>query len=106
MPKIQGNASRNKVARRRLLELHRVVFLLKIRYAYPVSIAELVTNPKQAEVKAKALELELITRGRKAAKQFHQTKRLHQGFRNVGFRIGNLFIRRLSRRAAASEQRR
>ena len=75
--------------------------------------ADLVSSPTEAEAKARALESEIITRGRKAvlesrntARQFHQTNRLQQEYRNVGFRIGNLFIQGLSRRAAPSEQRR
>ena len=75
--------------------------------------ADLVSSPTEAEAKARALESEISTRGRKAvlesrnaARQFHQTNRLQQEFRNVGFRIGNLFIRGLSRRVAPSEQRR
>ena len=67
----------------------------------------------ELDLRPRYAELELITRGRKAvlesrhaARQFHQANHLQQEFRNVGFRIGNLFIRRLSRRAAASEQRR
>jgi 2-polyprenyl-6-methoxyphenol hydroxylase-like FAD-dependent oxidoreductase len=75
--------------------------------------AELVSIPNQAEAKARALESEIITRGRKAvlesraaASRFHLTNRMQQRWRNVGFRIGNLFIRGFSRRDALSEQRR
>ena len=75
--------------------------------------ADLVTSPSETEAKARALESQIIARGHKAvlesrntARQFHQTNRLQQEFRNVGFRIGNLFIQGLSRRAAPSEQRR
>ncbi|HKF38642.1 MAG TPA: FAD-dependent monooxygenase, partial [Ktedonobacteraceae bacterium] len=75
--------------------------------------ADLISSPTEAEAKARTLESEIITRGRKAvlesrnaARQFHQTNRLQQEFRNVGFRLGNLFIQGLSRRAAPSEQRR
>ena len=75
--------------------------------------AALVSNPTEAEAKARALEAEINTRGRKAvlesrnaARQFHQTNHLKQEFRNVSFRIGNLFIQGLNRRAVPSEQRR
>ena len=75
--------------------------------------ADLATSPDQAAAKVEALETDILTRGRKAvlesrnaARQFHQTNRLQQEFRNVGFRIGNLFLRGLSRRATPSEQRR
>ena len=71
----------------------------------------LVSTPNQAEEKAQALETEIITRGRKAvlasraaAGRLHLTNRLQQGWRNVGFRSGNLFIQGFSRRATPSEQ--
>jgi salicylate hydroxylase len=74
--------------------------------------ADLVTSPGQAAAKVEALEKDIITRGRKAvlesraaARRCHLTNRLQQRWRNVGFRIGNLFIRGLSRRDAASGQR-
>ena len=73
--------------------------------------AELVSIPDQAEAKAKALEEQIITRGRKAvldsrsaARRFHETNRLQQRWRNAGVRIGNLFIRGFIRRVAPSEQ--
>ena len=72
--------------------------------------AGLVSNPNQAQEQAQALEAEIITRGRKAvlasraaAGRLHLTNRMQQGWRNVGFRIGNLFIRQLSREASQSK---
>jgi 2-polyprenyl-6-methoxyphenol hydroxylase-like FAD-dependent oxidoreductase len=72
--------------------------------------AGLVSNPTQAEEQAQALEAEIITRGRKAvlasraaAGRLHLTNRMQQGWRNVGFRIGNLFIRQFSREASQSK---
>jgi hypothetical protein len=74
--------------------------------------AGLVSNPNQAEEKSQALEAEIIKRGRKAvlasraaAGRLHLTSHLQQGWRNVGFRTGNLFIQGFSRHAP-SEQRR
>jgi len=73
--------------------------------------AGLVSIPGQAEAKAKTLEEQIITRGRKAvldsraaARRFHETNRLQQRWRNASLRIGNLFIRGFSRRGAPSEQ--
>ena len=59
----------------------------------------LEANPQTTEMKAQALEKDIVTRGRKAvlesrnaARQFHNTSRLQQTFRNIGFRMGNFFI--------------
>jgi len=77
--------------------------------------ADLVTSPGQTgtAAKAEALETDIITRGRKAvldsraaARRLHLTNRLQQGWRNFGFRTGNLFIQGFSRHDAPSEQRR
>ena len=69
--------------------------------------ADLALNPTQEEAKAEALDTLIVTRGRKAvldsraaATRFHLTNRLHQGWRNVGFRTGNTFIRLFSGNAA------
>ncbi len=43
---------------------------------------------------------------RAAARRYHVTNRLQQGWRNVGFRVGNLFIQGFSCRNAPSKQRR
>ena len=66
---------------------------------------ELETNPSNAEVKAQALEKDIVTRGRKAvldsrnaARQFHSTGRMQQIFRNFGFRMGNFFIQMSARK--------
>jgi 2-polyprenyl-6-methoxyphenol hydroxylase-like FAD-dependent oxidoreductase len=73
--------------------------------------AGLVTTPTQAEEQAQTLEAEISTRGRKAvlasraaARRLHLTNRLQQGWRNVGFRTGNLFLQGFSRRQAPVEQ--
>jgi salicylate hydroxylase len=73
--------------------------------------ADLVTSPGQAAAKVEALEKDIIVRGRKAvlesraaARRCHLTNRLQQRWRNAGFRMGNLFIQRLSHRDAPSEQ--
>jgi 2-polyprenyl-6-methoxyphenol hydroxylase-like FAD-dependent oxidoreductase len=66
---------------------------------------ELVANPRSEETTAEALERDIVTRGRKAvlessnaARQFHTTSRLLHRFRNVGFQIGNIFIRMATRK--------
>lgn len=74
-----------------------------------LAVTGLVSNPNQAEEQAQALEAEIITRGRKAvlasraaAGRLHLTNRMQQRWRNVGFRIGNLFIQQFSREASQS----
>jgi salicylate hydroxylase len=74
--------------------------------------ADSVTSPNGIVAKARDLESEIITRGRKAvmesrsaAKRFHQKNRLQQDFRNASFRVGNLFIRGLTRHDDPSEQK-
>jgi 2-polyprenyl-6-methoxyphenol hydroxylase-like FAD-dependent oxidoreductase len=69
--------------------------------------AALVGTPGSAEARAAALEADMLTRGRKAvldsraaATRLHLTNRLQQGWRNVGFRTGNTFIRLFSGSAA------
>jgi hypothetical protein len=66
---------------------------------------ELAANPGNAEVRAEALERDIVRRGRKAvlesrnaAYQFHTTSRLQQWLRNIGFQISNLFIRMATRK--------
>ena len=61
---------------------------------------EMESNPQSVEARAQALEKDIVTRGRKAvlesrnaAKQFHNTSRMQQMLRNIGFRMGNVFIR-------------
>jgi len=61
---------------------------------------ELAADPSSEEAKAAAIERDIVTRGRKAvlesrnaAHQFHNTSRLQQWLRNVGFQMGNVFIR-------------
>ena len=61
---------------------------------------ELAANPGSAGAKAEELQRDIVTRGRKAvlesrnaAHQFHNTSRLQQWLRNVGFQMGNVFIR-------------
>ncbi len=74
--------------------------------------AGLVSNPDQAEAKAQALESEIIKRGRKAvlasraaARRLHLTNRLQQGWRNFGFRAGNLFIQGFNHRQTPAEHK-
>src|SRR6266852_928728 len=74
--------------------------------------ADLVSNPDQAEEKAQALESEIIKRGRKAvlasraaARRLHLTNRLQQGWRNFGFRAGNLFIQGFNHRQTPAEHK-
>jgi hypothetical protein len=62
--------------------------------------SELEKNPKDGESKAALLEKDIVTRGRKAvlesrnsARQFHATSGFQRGMRNVGFQMGNFFIR-------------
>lgn len=66
---------------------------------------ELAANPGSAEAKAEALERDIVTRGRKAvlesrnaAQQFHTPSRLQQWLRNIGFQMGNVFIRMAARK--------
>lgn len=61
---------------------------------------ELEVDPSRAETKAESLERDIVTRGRKAvlesrnaARQFHTTSRVQRGLRDIGFQIGNFFIR-------------
>lgn len=72
--------------------------------------ADLATSPGQAAAKVEALETDILTRGRKAvldsraaARRFHVTNCLQQRWRNVGFRVGNTFIRLFSREASQSK---
>jgi hypothetical protein len=60
-----------------------------------------------AQVQAEALDAKIAARGRKAvldsraaARRFHLTNRLQQGWRNIGFVTANTFIRLFSRPAA------
>jgi 2-polyprenyl-6-methoxyphenol hydroxylase-like FAD-dependent oxidoreductase len=61
---------------------------------------DLATPPHEDEAKAQALEKDIVTRGRKAvlesrnaARQFHTTNRVQRGLRDIGFQMGNFFIR-------------
>jgi len=72
--------------------------------------ADLATSPDQAAAKVEALEMDILTRGRKAvldsraaARRFHVTNRLQQRWRNVGFRVGNTFIRLFSREVSQNK---
>ena len=67
--------------------------------------SELAVNPGNEEVKAEALERDILSRGRKAvlasrnaAQQFHTTSHTQQMLRNIGFKMSNTFIRMSSRK--------
>jgi 2-polyprenyl-6-methoxyphenol hydroxylase-like FAD-dependent oxidoreductase len=67
--------------------------------------SELEKNPKDGEAKAQALEKDIVMRGLKAvlesrnsARQFHTTSRFQRGIRNIGFQMGNFFIRMATKR--------
>jgi 2-polyprenyl-6-methoxyphenol hydroxylase-like FAD-dependent oxidoreductase len=66
-----------------------------------------VADPAAGAAQAEALDAKIVTRGRKAvldsraaARRFHLTNRLQQGWRNLSFETGNTSIHLLSRPVA------